>query len=91
MSVFSACLQKGQPPRALLGLVPESGQHLCQQVPSILALQLRCLDIVSKCSTSIFAAGVRNTSAEHERSMSLLIRGHEMQLDDVVSQLPPSE
>lgn len=75
----------------MLGLVPESGHKLCHHVSPALALQLTCLDIVSKCSTAIFVLGVRNTSAEHERSMSILIRAHETQLNDLVSQLPPSK
>uniref|UniRef100_A0A093VB23 Regulatory protein LEU3 n=1 Tax=Talaromyces marneffei PM1 TaxID=1077442 RepID=A0A093VB23_TALMA len=83
-----ACLCKGQPPRAMLDLVPDSGHKLCRQLSPILALQLRCLDIVSKCCVSIFTTGVRNTSSEHERPMSALIRAHETQLHDIVAQLP---
>lgn len=74
----------------MLDLVPDSGHKLCRQLTPILALQLRCLDIVSKCCISIFTTGVRNTSPEHERSMSALIRAHEGQLHDLVAQLPPS-
>ncbi|EED13666.1 C6 transcription factor (Leu3), putative [Talaromyces stipitatus ATCC 10500] len=85
-----ACLSKGQPPRAMLDLVPDSGNKLCRQLSPVLALQLRCLDVVSKCSVNIFTTGVRNTSSEHERSMTALIRAHETQMYDLVGQLPPN-
>lgn len=72
----------------MLDLVPESGQKLCQRLSPALTLQLKCLEIVSKCCVSIFVLGVRNTSPEHERSLSVVIRTFENQLKDFQGSLP---
>ncbi|KAH8690603.1 putative C6 transcription factor [Talaromyces proteolyticus] len=82
------CLQKGQPPRAMLDLVPESGAKLCQQLPPVLTVQLKCLDIASKCSVAVFSTGVRNPSLEHERSLNVLLRTFENQLKDLEDSFP---
>lgn len=75
----------------MLDFVPESGQSLCQRLPSELSHQLKCLDISTRCSCAVFANGVRNMSSEQERSLCIIVQTYDHQLDDLEAQLPPSE
>ncbi|KAL1964856.1 hypothetical protein VTN77DRAFT_6358 [Rasamsonia byssochlamydoides] len=83
-----ACLCKGQAGRALLDLVPESGRTLCERLCPSVSLQLKCLDIATRCSCAVLENGVRNMSAEQERALNIILRTFEHQLDDLEAQLP---
>lgn len=86
-----ACLSKGQPGRALLDLVPESGKTLFERLHPSVSLRLKCLDISTRCSCAVLENGVRTMSAEQERALNIILRTFEHQLDDLEAQLPPSE
>jgi hypothetical protein len=84
----SACLCKGQPGRPLLNLVPES-EHLRERLSPNVKLQLKCLDISTRCSCAVLENGVRNMSADKERALNLLLRTFDHQLDDLEAQISP--
>ncbi|KAL5360554.1 hypothetical protein BJX96DRAFT_72474 [Aspergillus floccosus] len=83
-----ACLMKGHPPRCLGELEHDNSQRhwLLQKISPPLALQIRCQELVARCSAAVLELGVRNMTPEQERSLDILLRTYEGQIADLEAQ-----
>ncbi|RAL15005.1 Zn(II)2Cys6 transcription factor [Aspergillus homomorphus CBS 101889] len=80
-----ACITKGQCPRSMVDLQQDLGQQqvLFEKITPSLALEMRCLDLVARCSAAVTEFGVRTMPAEQERSLDILLRTFESQVTDL--------
>jgi hypothetical protein len=76
---------KGQSPRNLVNLAqdPTQRQVLFDKIAPGLALKLRCQDLVTKCSEAVLENGVRAMTLDQERSLDVLLRRYESQVDEL--------
>ncbi|RAL04650.1 putative C6 transcription factor (Leu3) [Aspergillus ibericus CBS 121593] len=83
-----ACVTKGQPPRSLANLEPDGDlKHmLFQRIAPSLALELKCEDLITRCSAAVLEFGVRTMSLEQEKSFDILLRAYDAQALDLEAQ-----
>jgi hypothetical protein len=76
---------KGQSPRDLVNLAqdPTQRQILFDNIASSLVLKLRCQELMARCSQAVQENGVRNMSVDQERSLDILLRTYESQVDEL--------
>ena len=88
LSRSSACVTKGQPPRSLANLEPDGDlKHmLFQRIAPSLALELKCEDLITRCSAAVLEFGVRTMSLEQEKSFDILLRAYDAQALDLEAQ-----
>ncbi|CEJ57860.1 hypothetical protein PMG11_06538 [Penicillium brasilianum] len=79
------CVLKGLLPRALMnhGQDPTHRQVLMDKIAPWMALKLRCLEVISKCSEAVAENGLRSMSLDQERALDILLRTYEGQIDDL--------
>lgn len=79
---------KGHPPRCLGELEHDISQRQClhQKISPPLALQIRCQELVARCSAAVLELGVRTMTPEQERSLDILLRTYEGQIADLEAQ-----
>ncbi|KAL4892508.1 hypothetical protein BDV59DRAFT_43000 [Aspergillus ambiguus] len=84
-----ACVMKGHPPRCLGELEHDLSQRqvLFQKISPQLALQIRCQELVARCSAAVLELGVRSMTLEQERSLDILLRAYESQVADLEAQI----
>ncbi|PYI18069.1 C6 zinc finger domain protein [Aspergillus violaceofuscus CBS 115571] len=80
-----ACVTKGQCPRSTVDLQQDLGQQqvLSQKIAPSLALELRCLELIARCSAAVLEFGVRTMLAEQEKSFDILLRTFERQATEL--------
>ncbi|KAJ6038501.1 hypothetical protein N7460_008272 [Penicillium canescens] len=80
-----SCVIKGQSPRNLVNLAQDPTQHqvLFDKIAPGLALKLRCQELVTKCSEAVLENGVRAMTLDQERSLDILLRRYESQVDEL--------
>ncbi|KAJ5307008.1 hypothetical protein N7508_006023 [Penicillium antarcticum] len=80
-----SCVIKGQSPRNLVNLAqdPTQRQMLFDKIAPSLVLKLRCQELVTKCSDAVLENGVRAMSLDQERSLDILLRRYESQVDEL--------
>ncbi|PYH93964.1 C6 zinc finger domain protein [Aspergillus ellipticus CBS 707.79] len=83
-----ACVTKGQPPRSLIDLEPDGNlKHmLFERVSPSLALELKCEDLITRCSVAVLEFGVRTLSIDQEKSFDILLRAFDAQAVDLEAQ-----
>ncbi|PWY89074.1 C6 zinc finger domain protein [Aspergillus heteromorphus CBS 117.55] len=83
-----ACVTKGHPPRALMDLEPDGDlkRMLFQRVSPSLALELKCEDLITRCSAAVLEFGVRTLSLDQEKSFDILLRAFDSQAVDLEAQ-----
>jgi hypothetical protein len=54
-----------------------------ERLTPMLRLQLKCLDIATRCSCAVFENGVRTMSSEQERALNIVVRAFEHEVDDL--------
>lgn len=76
---------KGQSPRNLVNLAQDRTQRqvLFDKIAPGLALKLRCQELVTKCSEAVLENGVRAMTLDQERSLDILLRRYESQVDEL--------
>jgi hypothetical protein len=76
---------KGQSPRNLVNLAqdPTQRQVLFDKIAPGLSLKLRCQELVTKCSEAVLENGVRAMTLDQERSLDILLRSYESQVDEL--------
>lgn len=76
---------KGQSPRNLVNLAqdPTQRQVLFDRIAPGLTLKLRCQELVTKCSEAVLENGVRAMTLDQERSLDILLRRYESQVDEL--------
>ncbi|PYH43903.1 Zn(II)2Cys6 transcription factor [Aspergillus saccharolyticus JOP 1030-1] len=80
-----ACVTKGQCPRSMVDLQQDLGQQqvVSQKIAPSLALELKCLGLIARCSAAVLEFGIRTMSAEQERSFDILLRTFESQATEL--------
>ncbi|RAK79163.1 Zn(II)2Cys6 transcription factor [Aspergillus fijiensis CBS 313.89] len=80
-----ACVTKGQCPRSMVDLQQDLGQQqvLSQKIAPSLALELRCLELIARCSAAVLEFGVRTMLPEQEKSFDILLRTFERQATEL--------
>lgn len=48
-----------------------------------MALELRCQELIARCSEAVMENGMRSMSLDQERSLDIILRTYESQLDDL--------
>ena len=76
-------MQKGQLPR--VHQVQDAGQRqaVFDKIASWMALKLRCQELIARCSEAMVENGIRTISLDQERSLDILLRTYEGQVDDL--------
>lgn len=65
------------------GQDPTHRQVLMDKIAPWMALKLRCLEVISKCSEAVAENGLRSMSLDQERALDILLRTYEGQIDDL--------
>ncbi|KAJ5887189.1 hypothetical protein N7504_011236 [Penicillium tannophilum] len=77
------CMQKGQIPRINSAQDPTQRQAILDKIAPWMALKLRCQGIVGRCSEAVMENGIQAMSMDQERSLDILLRTYESQMDDL--------
>ncbi|KAJ5766008.1 uncharacterized protein N7511_003624 [Penicillium nucicola] len=83
-----SCMIKGQYPRNLVNVAhdPTQRQVLFDKIAPGLVMKIRCQELVTKCSEAVLENGVRAMSLDQERSLDILLRACESQVDELEMQ-----
>lgn len=76
-------MQKGQIPRINSAQDPTQRQAILDKIAPWMALKLRCQGIVGRCSEAVMENGIQAMSMDQERSLDILLRTYESQMDDL--------
>ncbi|KAJ5937586.1 hypothetical protein N7454_003928 [Penicillium verhagenii] len=77
------CMQKGQLPRINPAQDPTQRQAILDKIAPWMALKLRCQGLVGRCSEAVMENGISAMSMDQERSLDILLRTFEGQIDDL--------
>ena len=77
------CLTKGQLPRVNQAQEPAQRQVLFDKINPCMALVLRCQELMARCSEAVIENGLRSMSLDQERSLDIILRTYESQVDDL--------
>ncbi|KAJ5579540.1 uncharacterized protein N7459_005525 [Penicillium hispanicum] len=77
------CVTKGQLPRVNQAQDPAQRHALFDKIASWMALKLRCQDLIARCSEAVMENGMRSMSLDQERSLDIILRTYEGQVDDL--------
>lgn len=74
---------KGQLPRVNQAQDPAQRQVLLDKINPLMALKLRCQEVIAQCSEAVMKNGMRSMSLDQEHSLDVILRTYEGQVDDL--------
>ena len=76
---------KGQAPRSLVDFEHDLGQRqsLFRRIEPSWILQMKCQDVIARCSGAVQEIGVRAMTMHQERALDILLREFENQVTDL--------
>ncbi|PLB38867.1 fungal specific transcription factor domain-containing protein [Aspergillus candidus] len=80
-----SCMIKGQAPRSLVDFEHDLGQRqsLFRRIEPSLILQMKCQDVIARCSGAVQEIGVRAMTTHQEKALDILLREFENQVIDL--------
>ncbi|KAJ5732403.1 hypothetical protein N7493_003884 [Penicillium malachiteum] len=76
-------MQKGHLPRINQTQDPAQRQLMIDKISPLMALKLRSQELIGRCCEAVLENGLRTMSLEQERSLDILLRTYETQVDEL--------